>query len=316
MARFFVKTDPADLQNGRIIITGPDVNHITNVLRASKGDGLVLCDGAGTDYDAVIEQISRETIETAIRDTRPSTTEPPIEITLFQGIPKADKMEYIIQRCVELGVRRIVPVLTARTVVRFGSARDAAAKSARWNRIALEAAKQCDRGIIPEVSDTVRLDEALKLAEGFDLKLFPYEEEKEGSLRKVLREYQALPGSGGRSEGTLDRVEAVDGGWCGEAADSAKPADGDRYGGTADRVEAVDGGRCEGTADRVNSLDGGRRDRIAILIGPEGGFDHDEAEKAAGAGFVSVTLGPRILRTETAGAAVAAIVMYELGDMG
>lgn len=285
MARFFVKADSADLQNGRIIITGPDVNHITNVLRASTGDGLVLCDGAGTDYDAVIERISRERIETVIRDTSQSATEPPIEVTLFQGIPKADKMEYIIQKCVELGVRRIVPVLTARSVVRFGSAREAAAKSARWNRIALEAAKQCDRGIIPEVGDPVRLDEALKLAEGFDLKLFPYEEEKEGSLRKVLREYR-VSGPGSR---------------CGETLDSAKPADGDR---------------CGETADSAKPADGSLRDRIAILIGPEGGFDRDEAEKASGAGFISVTLGPRILRTETAGSAVAAIVMYELGDMG
>ena len=180
MARFFVKTDPADLQNGRIIITGPDVNHITNVLRASKGDGLVLCDGAGTDYDAVIEQISRETIETAIRDTRPSTTEPPIEITLFQGIPKADKMEYIIQRCVELGVRRIVPVLTARTVVRL-AAPVMQLPSQPVEPHCAGGSKTVRQGIIPEVSDTVRLDEALKLAEGFDLKLLPYEEEKEAA---------------------------------------------------------------------------------------------------------------------------------------
>ncbi|HEY8348208.1 MAG TPA: 16S rRNA (uracil(1498)-N(3))-methyltransferase [Clostridiales bacterium] len=254
MARFFVKTDPADLDNGRITITGPDVNHITNVLRASKGDTLVLCDGAGTDYDVVIDQVSREKIGTVIMGKRASTTEPPVGITLFQGIPKADKMDYIIQKCVELGVRRIVPVLASRSVVRFGTARDAAAKTARWNRISLEAAKQCDRGIVPEVYDPVKFDEALELADGHGLKLFPYEEEKEGSLRKVLQEHRmAMMGS---SPG------------------------------------------------------------IAVFIGPEGGFDPEEAEKAVKSGFKPVTLGPRILRTETAGIAVAAIVMYELGDMG
>jgi 16S rRNA (uracil1498-N3)-methyltransferase len=253
MARFFVKTDPVDLQNGRVIITGSDVNHITNVLRASRGDTLVLCDGAGTEYDAVIEQIFRDRIETVIRDARPGTTEPPIEITLLQGVPRADKMEFIIQKSVELGIRRIIPVLTARSVVRLGSSRDAEAKSARWNRIAMEAAKQCNRGMIPEVHDPVGLDEALKLSDGCGLKLFPYEEEKEGGLRKVIREY------------------------------------------------------CEAAEECV---------RIAILIGPEGGFDRKEAEKAIDSGFIPVTLGPRILRTETAGIAVTAIVMYELGDLG
>jgi len=262
MARFFVIPDPADLQNGRITIAGPDVNHITNVLRASKGDGLVLCDGAGTDYDVVIDQVSRERIVTVIRDSRPSLTEPPIGITLFQGVPKADKMDYIIQKCVELGVARIVPVLTSRSVVRFGSACDAEAKTARWNRIALEAAKQCDRGIVPEVACPVKFGEALKLAEGHGLRLFPYEEEKEGSLRKVLQGHRAAMAC--------------------DARDSAGSPD----------------------------------DRIAILIGPEGGFDPEEAEKAVASGFIPVTLGPRILRTETAGPVVSAIVMYELGGMG
>lgn len=256
MAKFFVKTDPVDLQDGRIIITGTDVKHITNVLRASKGDALVLCDGAGTDYDAVIENISRDSIETVVTDAKPSIEEPPIGVTLFQGIPKADKMEYIIQKCVELGIRMIVPVITARTVVRFGSARDAAAKTDRWNRIALEAAKQCGRGIIPKVSDPVRMDEALQLAGNHSLKLLPYEECREGSLREVLRKYH-----------------------------------------TAGETETHDS-------------------RIAVFIGPEGGFDSSEAEKAMDSGFIPVTLGPRILRTETAGVAVTAMIMYELGDMG
>jgi 16S rRNA (uracil1498-N3)-methyltransferase len=250
MSRFFVKTDAADLLEGRIMITGEDVKHIAGVLRASAGDALVLSDGSGTEYDVVIRHISKESIETGIKSQRPCKTEPPIHITLFQGIPKADKMDLIIQKSVELGVTKIVPVMTARTVVRFGSTRDAAAKAVRWNRIALEAAKQCDRGVIPVVGEPVTFDMALKIAGECELKLLPYEEEKEGSLRSVLRS-------------------------CGKTAGS-----------------------------------------IAVLIGPEGGFERDEAEKAVNAGFISVTMGPRILRTETAGLAAAAIVMYELGDMG
>lgn len=254
MSRFFVKTDPVDLRNGKIIITGEDVNHIANVLRASAGDEIVLCDGSGTDYDVVIEHISKQTIETSIKASKPSITEPPVSITLFQGIPKADKMDYVIQKCVELGVKRIVPVMTARSVVRFGSSRDAASKTARWNRIALEAAKQCDRGIIPAVDEPVSFDTALKLAGGSGLKLFPYEEERNVSLRSILKKYTGA-----------------------EDAETIKSA--------------------------------------AVLIGPEGGFEQTEAKKAAEAGFISVTLGPRILRTETAGLATSAIIMYELGGM-
>lgn len=251
MSRFFVRTEPSDLQNGRIVITGEDVKHIGNVLRARVGDALELCDGAGTDYDAVVEQLSKESVITSIRGKRANDTEPPVDITLFQGVPKADKMDFIIQKCVELGVNRFIPVTTARSVVRFKDARDAAAKAARWGRIAFEAAKQCDRGRIPVVEEPVGLDKALKLAEGYDLKLLPYEEEIDGSLRKVLREHNNTA-------------------------------------------------NC----------------KVAIFIGPEGGFDKAETEKAVQNGFKSVKLGPRILRTETAGIAVASIVMYELGDMG
>ncbi|NLK85918.1 MAG: 16S rRNA (uracil(1498)-N(3))-methyltransferase [Clostridiaceae bacterium] len=262
MSRFFVKTIPADLQNGRIIITGEDVKHIAGVLRARTGDPLVLCDAAGTDYDAVIEQISKENVITRIIDRKENHTEPPVDITLFQGIPKADKMDLIIQKCVELGVNRFVPVTTARSVVRFRDARDAAVKAVRWGRIALEAAKQCGRGRIPVVEEPVGVDAALKLAHGYDLMLLPYEEETEGSLRSVLHSFgRSIAGNGAVGDNAAMR-------------------------------------------------------RIAIFIGPEGGFERTETEKAVRSGFRSVKLGPRILRTETAGIAVSSIVMYELGDMG
>lgn len=251
MSRFFVSMEAVDTSSGRIMITGEDVKHIRSVLRSMPGDALELSDGVGVDYDVTIEAVEKDNITTKIVCAKPNKTEPPVHITLFQGIPKADKMEYIIQKCIELGVKRIVPVLTARTVVKFDNARDAAVKTTRWRRIALEAAKQCDRGIVPVVEEPVRFDEALKLAEGCDLRLLPYEEEAAGNLRQQLSKQ-------GQSEGAQ---------------------------------------------------------RLAIFIGSEGGFAAAEVQKAVEGGFKSVTLGPRILRTETAGIAVMAIIMYELGDM-
>jgi 16S rRNA (uracil1498-N3)-methyltransferase len=287
MSRFFVKTEPADLQNGRIVVTGEDVKHIAGVLRAREGDALELCDGAGTDYEVIIEQISKESVITRITDRKVNRTEPPVDITLFQGIPKGDKMDLIIQKCVELGVNRFVPVTTARSVVRFKDARDEAAKAARWGRIALEAAKQCGRGRIPEVEEPVGVDNALKLADGYDLKLLPYEEETEGSLRTVLQNFS------GYMEGktSLQGIEAMKGSTVGHAVVDEYPE-----------------------TFKVDSNAGILK--IAIFIGPEGGFEKAETDKAVRSGFQSVKLGPRILRTETAGIVVSSIVMYELGDMG
>ncbi len=251
MSRFFVDPGAVRPDTGTITITGEDVKHIRNVLRNVPGDALMLSDCSGTDYHVTIEQMEKDSILTRIVYSEANKTEPPVKVTLFQGIPKADKMDHIIQKCVELGVHRIVPVITARTVVRFEKERDAAAKTTRWQRIALEAAKQCDRGSIPMVEEPVRFNQALKLAESCLLRLFPYEEETTGNLRQYFMD--------GQKTGTVDN--------------------------------------------------------IALFIGPEGGFAPEETAKAAECGFMSVTLGPRILRTETAGMAVLAVIMYELGDM-
>ncbi|MGI6669108.1 MAG: 16S rRNA (uracil(1498)-N(3))-methyltransferase [Acetivibrionales bacterium] len=251
MSRFFVERDAIDESSGCINITGGDVRHIVNVLRAAPGDAIVVSDGLGTDYDAVIERTGKDAVLARITATRRNLTEPGMDITLFQGIPKSDKMDFIIQKCVELGVKRIVPVVTARTAVRIGGAQgNTYSKTVRWKRIALESAKQCDRGIIPAVEEPVMFAEALELAESCDLKLMPYEEEKTRRLRTFLR---ALPQ--------------------------------------------------------------GISNSIAVFIGPEGGFDPGEAEEAARGGFETVSLGPRILRTETAGMVVITILMYENGDI-
>jgi 16S rRNA (uracil1498-N3)-methyltransferase len=247
MPRFFVERDAIDELSGKIIITGEDVRHMVNVLRSAPGDAIVVSDGLGADYDAVIERTDKNAVLARITAARINRTEPRLDITLFQGIPKSDKMDFIIQKCVELGVKRIVPVATARTAVRIGNARgNASLKTARWRRIALEAAKQCDRGIIPTVEEPVMFNRALELAEGCSLKLLPYEEEETKTLRRFLRGLSAGIGS-----------------------------------------------------------------RIAVFIGPEGGFDPGEVEEATRCGFVSVSLGPRILRAETAGMAVIAVLIYE-----
>lgn len=278
MSRFFVNIKSVDLDNNRITITGEDVRHIRSVLRSEPGDALELSDGSGADYEVTIERIEKDSIITNIVSARPNKTEPPVSITLFQGIPKADKMEYIIQKCVELGVNRIVPVMTTRTVVKLDNVRDAAAKTTRWKRIALEAAKQCDRGTVPVVEEPVRLGEALRLAEACELRLLPYEEETEGNLRQQLEKLKQ------------QRQEQGQG-------------------------QAQRQGQLKSVQDGTESCESGSANSIAVFIGPEGGFATAEVEKAVDSGFKSVSLGPRILRTETAGIAVITIIMYELGDM-
>ena len=247
MSRFFTDISLIDRDAGKLTITGDDVNHIKNVLRAAQGDSLIVSDGNGSDYNVIIDEIQKSSISASIVNAFQNRTEPPVKITLYQGIPKSDKMETIIQKCVELGIYSIVPVLTDRTVVRFKDTRDMDAKTVRWRRVALEAAKQCNRGIIPEVAVPVKLNKAFEAAANYDLSLIPYENETDAGLGKYM------------------------------------------------------------TRQGVHS--------ICIFIGPEGGFEESEIERARQNGIKAVTLGPRILRTETAGAAVLSILMYELGDM-
>ncbi len=247
MPRFFVSPEAVDKSAGQISITGEDVNHIKNVLRLARGDKLEISDGAGEEFGAVIDKLEKDRITALISEVRPNSTEPPLEVTIYQGIPKADKMDYIIQKCVELGVGRIVPVITERTIVRFAGGKEASAKTARWQKISLEASKQCGRGRIPAVSIPIAFEKALEDARGCDLRIIPYELENTNSLARCLAD--------------------------------------------------------------------GKYRSAAVFIGPEGGFAEEEVRKAEDSGILPVTLGPRILRTETAGLAVLSILMYELGDM-
>jgi 16S rRNA (uracil1498-N3)-methyltransferase len=247
MPRFFVNSK--DIFDDNINITGEDYNHIKKVLRLKCGEIITLSDGIGNEYVAEIEEFGEGFVHTKVIESYKNTTEPPVKVTLYQGLPKSDKMDFIIQKSVELGISRIVPVLTERTVVRLDSEKDALKKSERWNRISQEASKQCNRGIIPKIEIPISFKEAIKQTKDNVLALIPYEKESTNSLKQILK--------------------------------------------------------------RVDNIT-----EISVFIGPEGGFTEQEIEEAVNMGLNSVTLGPRILRTETAGITVLSILMYELGDVG
>ena len=246
MNRFFVD-DPGAFSDRSVVITGQDVNHVKNVLRLKENDELIVSDGRGRDYHCRISGITNEEVVADICDICDNFSELSTEITLFQGFPKGDKMELIIQKTVELGVTRIVPVMTKRTVVKLDD-KKAKKKTERYNMIAESAAKQSGRGMIPEVTMPVSFAEAVSMAEKLDMNIIPYEE-----------------------------------------------AEGVEY-----------------SRNIIKSIKG--KKSLGIFIGPEGGFAREEVEKALDAGALAITLGHRILRTETAGMAVISIIMFELEE--
>lgn len=244
MYQFFVS--PSQIQGNRIVIAGDDVNHIRNVLRMKPGEEIAVSNGVdGREYRCRIETISGKEIVCSLCFIREAGVELPVQVTLFQALPKADKMEWIVQKAVELGVYGVVPVETKRCVTKL-DAKKAGAKTARWQAIAEAAAKQSKRRIIPQVSTPCSFAGALQQAAGMDVRLIPYE----------------------LAEGMEKTRELF---------------------------------ACIGTGCRV-----------AVFIGPEGGFAPEEIELAKETGFSPVTLGKRILRTETAGMVVLAWLGYLL----
>ena len=188
MSRFFVK--PEAVEDRYIYLTDKqDLHHMKKVLRMSEGDEMDISDGSAWEYHVEIESLDAKEAVLLILDKQKFAREPELLVTLYQGIPKASKMEEIIQRCVELGVNSIVPVFMERTVVvdkgNFGKKLD------RWQKISDEAVKQCKRGIIPDVQDTVKFKEALPILQEHDLILFPYENEDNRTIKDCLREVVA-----------------------------------------------------------------------------------------------------------------------------
>lgn len=242
--QFFV--EPWQIQGNRIIITGKDVNHIKNVLRMTPGEEISVSNGAdGKEYRCGIAELNDEEISCELRFIKEEGVELPSRIYLFQGLPKGDKMELIIQKAVELGVYEVVPMACKRSVVKLNEKKEKS-KIARWQGIAEAAAKQSRRGIIPQVKDVMSFQEAVKYSGRIHTKVIPYE----------------------LAQGIEKTREIISG---------LKPGE-----------------------------------DVAVLIGPEGGFAEEEITYAVEEGIIPVTLGRRILRTETAGMTVLSILMYHL----
>lgn len=244
MHNFFV--EPSQIQGKDIVITGRDVNHIRNVLRMKIGEELSVSNGIDQkEYRCGIEEFREGSVLCKLRFIKEDGVELPSRIYLFQGIPKADKMELIIQKAVELGVYEVIPVAAKRSVVKLDG-KKAVGKQVRWQGIAEAAAKQSKRRIIPQVHPAMSMEEAVGYASGMDIRLIPYE----------------------LAEG------------------------------------------MEKTRGIISSLQPGQS--IAVLIGPEGGFEENEIHMAVEAGIQPVTMGRRILRTETAGFTMLSWIMYQL----
>lgn len=225
-------------------IGGDNARYLSDVLRMRPGEELILCDIGRIDHVCEIISVSKALVAVSIRDRHPNANEPKFEATIYQGLAKGERMDLSIQKSVELGATRYVPTACSRSIVKIKDGKDS--KRDRWQAIALEAARQCGRGIVPKVDNVLDLKSALKEAqESCDLVLFPWEEEKDETLGKLLE-----------------------------------------------------------------SVDFEKHPKIAVFIGPEGGFSEEEAKMAEEHGAKPVTLGKRILRTETAAPAVLAMLVY------
>ena len=250
MTRLFLP--PEILQSEKIIITGDQARHLSVVLRVKPGERITLFDGQGFRYECKIIQSYKKEVVAERLSKEPFSVESPVSIILGQGLPKSDKMDLIVEKATELGVRSIIPLITEYSQVRHTE------KAERWRKIALSASQQSGRDRIPEILDPIgfleyltRISAPLKGAEGErTLSGIIFSEEKEGSNFKEM---------------------------------------------------------LSGLRNIKN---------LVLLIGPEGGFSKKEVNSAVRYGFLEVSLGPRILRTETAPIAALSIIQYELGDMG
>lgn len=248
MYQFFV--EPSQIQGTRVVITGNDVNHIKNVLRMQPGEEIAVSNGEdGKEYRCGIETLGEDEIICSLRFVKEDGVELSSKIYLFQGLPKADKMELIVQKAVELGVYEIIPVSTKRAVVKLDE-KKAKSKIARWQTISEAAAKQSKRRIVPHIHAVMSFKEAVNYAKDMPVKLIPYE----------------------LAEG------------------------------------------MEKTRELISNLKPG--EDVAIFIGPEGGFEESEIQIALENRIEPITLGKRILRTETAGFTVLSWIMYQLEGMG
>lgn len=246
MRKFFV--DNENIKDDKIIITGQDVNHIKNVLRLSAKEKILICDkSSAKNYVSKIEKIENDLVECSVVEEVQGDSEGNVELHIFQGLPKADKMELIIQKGTELGISSFIPVKLSRCIVKLDG-KDEVKKQDRWQKISEVAAKQSGRDIVPEVMHLKTLNETINMISEYDLFLVAFEEEKDNTLKNELLKLK----------------------------------------------------------DIKNEY------KIACLVGPEGGLTKEEVLKLEENGAKVITLGNRILRTETVAMYIASTVMYEL----
>lgn len=251
MPKFFVKSN--QINDDKVIIIGEDVNHIKNVLRLNIDDDIQICNlETAENYICGITKVNNETVECNIFKKIDSEAESNMHINVFQGIPKSDKMELIIQKSVELGAAEITPVEMKRCVVKMDN-KTKIKKISRWQKISEVAAKQCGRDRVPKINEITNIKNICNLIKEYDIVLLAYENEEENTLKNELLILK----------------------------------------------------------DKAN-----RKLRIGIIIGPEGGLDREEVESLKENGAKVITLGKRILRTETVAFTLTSIIMYELGDLG
>ena len=245
MSHFFITSD--QITGNELTITGDDVNHMKNVLRMRSGEAFTAADENGMFYRCEVDVLDKQQVTAKILWKEEGSSELSSKIYLFQGLPKSDKMELIIQKAVELGAYQIIPVATKRAIVKLDAKKEAS-KLKRWQAIAEGAAKQSGRMLIPQISEVKTYGEALQMAQQLDVNVIPYE--------------------------------------CARGMD--------------------------GTREIFGNIKSGMS--VGIFIGPEGGFEESEVEKAESLGVKPVTLGKRILRTETAGLTTLSILMYLLEE--
>lgn len=202
MARFFLPREAMDLASGVIPITGDDAHHIAFSLRMAVGDALTVCDMQKTEYACTITDIKPDLVLLRIDEVRENSTELPLEIVLYQSLPKGDKMDTIVQKAVELGVTTVIPVAGARCIVKLDE-KNAQKKIARWQKIAEEAAKQCGRGIIPQIGMPISFAAAIEAGRKTDLPLFCYEGDGTVSLKTVLEDAKQRIAAQDASDGKM-----------------------------------------------------------------------------------------------------------------
>lgn len=250
MRKFFVNSN--QINDNQIIIVGEDVNHIKNVLRLAIGEKIKICDkDLSKNYVSTIDEVTNQEVRCTIVEEVEGEAEGNVELHIYQGLPKADKMELILQKGTELGVTRFIPVALKRCIVKLDG-KDALKKIDRWQKITEVASKQSGRDIVPEVANIATINDICCSIKDFDLVMLAYELEENNYIKSELL-------------------------------------------------------KIKGTKENY---------KIAIVIGPEGGIDEGEAIKLKEAGAKIVSLGKRILRTETVALQVSSIIMYELENGG